>query len=767
MTIANPRHRLSLQIRGAVQGVGFRPFIYRLATELQLTGWVTNDSAGVLIEVEGTEDRLVIFQHRLTTEQPPRLQIHQIETIWIEPIGDTEFIIRIAELEGETPKSAIVLPDLATCPDCLSEIFDPSDLRYRYPFTNCTNCGPRYSIIEALPYDRIRTSMKDFPMCAACLAEYTNPLSRRFHSQPNACPACGPKLELWDRDGQVLASGDRALLAAVTQIAEGKILAIKGLGGFQIIVDARNHDAVQLLRQRKQRPHKPFAVMYPDLAQIQADCIVSELEVSLLRSPEAPIVLLRQHHQLTLACEAVAPRNPDLGVMLPYTPLHHLLMAKIQFPVVATSGNLADEPICIDEQQALERLGQIADVFLVHNRPIVRPVDDSIVRVMVDRPLILRRARGYAPMPIVNGDGDTDPDRQILAVGGHLKNTIALSFDRQIILSQHIGDLQTVSAFENFQTVIASLSSIYEFKPDTIACDAHPDYLSSQFAHKLGQQLAIPVIPVQHHYAHVLSCMTDNHIAPPVLGIAWDGTGYGLDGTIWGGEFLLVTERAWERVAHFRTFPLPGGDRAIKEPRRAAVGMLWELFGERLREMPQLKPLRAFSPQEFQQIAVMLSKQINAPLTSSVGRLFDAIASLLDLRHQASFEGQAAMELEFILDPAIDEYYEFDTRSNIINWSPAIVAILNDLDRQVPLNWISAKFHNTLVEIIISIAQQVGVSQIALTGGCFQNKYLTERAVQRLRQEGFNPFWHHQIPPNDGGLAVGQTIAAYRELRSR
>jgi hydrogenase maturation protein HypF len=766
MALDNPQQRLVLKIRGAVQGVGFRPFVYRLATALELTGWVYNSAQGVLIAVEGPRDRLVIFRHRLNTEQPPRSQIHKLESTWLDPVGDTKFIIRTSatnsDREGNTLTSAIVLPDLATCADCSIEICNPRDRRYHYPFTNCTNCGPRYSIIQALPYDRVHTSMNSFQMCVACQAEYTDPRSRRFHAQPNACPDCGPQLALWDRDGKVLADGNCALLDAVTQIAQGKVLAVKGLGGFHLMVDARNRDALQRLRQRKQRPHKPLAVMYPDLAQIQADCLVSELEEYLLRSPEAPIVLLRKQNKLKFACEDIAPNNPDLGVILPYTPLHQQMMAELQFPIVATSGNLADEPICIDEREALKRLGQIADVFLVHDRPIVRPVDDSIVRVMLDRPLVLRRARGYAPMPLLNEVEDTDPDRQILSVGGHLKNTIALGFERQIFLSQHIGDLETVPAFENFQKVISSLSSIYGFKPNAIACDAHPDYLSSQFAHQLGQQLAIPVIPVQHHYAHVLSCMVDNRIAPPVLGIAWDGTGYGLDGTIWGGEFLLITAGAWERVAHFRPFPLPGGAKAIKEPRRAAVGLLWEIFGDKLGEMPDLKPLQSFADREFKAIEVMLSRQINTPLTSSVGRLFDAIASLLDIRHQSSFEGQGAMELEFLLDRAEDGHYEFDVRSSVIDWSPAIVAILQDLEQNLPLNRISSKFHHTLVEIIVSIAKQVGVKQIALTGGCFQNKYLTERAVRKLRQAGFDPFWHHQIPPNDGGLAVGQTIAALR-----
>jgi hydrogenase maturation protein HypF len=773
-----PQQRLSLKIKGVIQGVGFRPFIYRLATELGLTGWVHNSGEGVLLEVEGTADRLNIFQNRLQTENPPHSNINHIVSTWLRPLGDKEFMIRSSATnlgrEDSLMKSAIVLPDLATCDDCRDEIFNPENRRYRYPFTNCTNCGPRYSIIETIPYDRCRTSMGSFSLCPECQTEYTDPRSRRFHAQPNACPICGPQLALWNRDGQVMALGDRALLEAAAQITQGQILAVKGLGGFHLMVDARSCDGVQRLRQLKQRPHQPFALMYPSLAQIQADCVVSELAANLLQSAAAPIVLLPKKSPGSGPCVDVAPGHPNLGVMLPSSPLHHLLMDALQFPIVATSGNLASEPICIDEREALERLGEIADLFLVHDRPILRPVDDSVLRVMVvgaslDCPLVLRRARGYAPLPVWLGSGESLEEAaspRILALGGHLKNTIAISFNQKIFLSQHIGDLKTVASFEHFQRAIASLSRIYEFQPTVIACDAHPDYCSSQFARQLGQQLDIPVIPVQHHYAHVLACMADNQIAPPVLGIAWDGTGYGLDGTIWGGEFLSVMEKSWERVAYFRPFPLPGGELAIKQPRRAALGLLWEIFGAQLRTKTDLKTMQAFSPQEFKAIEVMLSQQLNTPMTSSVGRLFDAVASLLDIYQQTSFEGQAAMALEsMIFDRSeIEEYYEFDPLAKIIDWSLLIGGILQDLERQLPQSQIVAKFHNTLVEIMVAVAKRIDIRRIALTGGCFQNQYLTERSIQRLKQEGFDPFWHHQIPPNDGGLSLGQTISALGHL---
>jgi hydrogenase maturation protein HypF len=804
---STPRQqRLQLKIQGAVQGIGFRPFIYRLATELGLNGWVNNSSQGVWLEVEGDRKILDLFLSRLQKEKPPRSQIQSLESQWLTLAGYTQFEIRTS-VAGE--KTAVVLPDLATCPECLSEIFDPRNRRYRYAFTNCTHCGPRYSIIEALPYDRSNTTMKGFEMCAACQAEYENPRDRRFHAQPNACPQCGPHLALWDVQGRELATHDEALSATAAAIRAGKIVALKGLGGFQLMVDASNTGAIQRLRQRKRRPEKPFALMYPSLAFVKADCqfkgtgnreqgtaSVTPMEEALLISPEAPIVLLKAAN--TTLSEAIAPRNPYLAVMLPYTPLHHLLMAELGCPVVATSGNLSDEPICIDEGEALQRLAAIADLFLIHNRPIARPVDDSIVRVLGGRAMVLRRARGYAPFPLspfkdrflANQQEKSSPrppsldsnkpPLEILAVGGHLKNTIAIAHHAQVFISQHIGDLSTAEALASFHNVMASLASLYDFTPTAIACDAHPDYLSTQFALSQG----LPVVRVQHHYAHVLACMADNGIAAPVLGVAWDGTGYGTDGTIWGGEFLCVTEESYRRVAHFRTFRLPGGERALKEPRRVALGLLYEYSHDL--DAFQDSLLQMFSPQDLAILKTSLSRRLNAPVTSSVGRLFDGVASVLGIRQQASFEGQAAMELEFaIAGTQTEECYPFalltselevgngdsffieaanSQRSSaaIVDWSPILAGTLDDLASLVPLGQIAAKFHNTLVEIIVTVAKQVGEQQVVLTGGCFQNRYLSERAIQRLQAENFRPFWHQRIPANDGGISLGQVIAAAR-----
>lgn len=754
-------HRLHVHINGAVQGVGFRPFIYRLATELGLSGWVNNSTQGVEIELEGTGEKLDEFLTRVKSEKPPHSSIQKLEYSLLEAVGYTGFKVKQSDKSGD--KSVLVLPDIATCSECLKEIFDPNNRRYRYPFTNCTNCGPRYSIIESLPYDRANTTMKIFPMCEECRKEYENPLNRRFHAQPNACPECGPHLELWDKSGKILASYDEALITACDSIRKGTIVALKGLGGFHLIVDATNDHAVKKLRQRKARQEKPFALMYPNIDTIKADCELSDIERKLLLSPESPIVLLKQKCDTKnisfYISPTVAPDNPYLGIMLPYTPLHYLLMAELGFPVVATSGNYSDEPICIDESDALLRLGEIADIFLVHNRPIARPVDDSTTRVMMGHQTILRRARGYAPMPIKL----KKPIPSTLAVGGHLKNTIAISRGRQVFISQHIGDLVTRQAYDSFVRVIKSLSNLYDLKPQQVSCDKHPDYFSTGYA----VDLAISKIDVQHHYAHVLSCMVEHELEEPVLGVSWDGTGFGLDGTIWGGEFLKVDKKSFSRVAHLRTFRLPGSEKAIKEPWRTALGMLYEIFGDKLFSMNEIKPVYLTGANEKNIIQKMLKRKINAPLTSSAGRLFDAIASIISLCQTTSFEGQAAMKLEAETDNIITgDYYKFDieqkNESYVINWEPMILDILSDLQKPIAIEQIAAKFHNTLVEMIVKVAIKVGEKQVVLTGGCFQNKYLTEHTVRRLDSSGFTTYWHRKVPTNDGGLALGQIVAVSR-----
>ena len=758
--------RMHIVIRGAVQGVGFRPFVYRLASGMKLPGWVLNSPQGVFIEVEGEKQALESFLFRLQDEKPAPSFIQSLEFSLLDPVYFKGFEIRTSEKAGV--KNTLILPDIATCPECLAEILDPGNRRYRYPFTNCTHCGPRFTIIESLPYDRPNTTMKDFGMCADCRAEYSDPHNRRFHAQPNACPACGPELELWDAAGRVLSRRDDALLAAAEAVRSGGIVAVKGLGGFHLVADARSAQSVDALRLRKHREEKPFALMCPSIEQVRQICSVSPLEARLLSSPESPIVLLERKggEAWPTIAENLAPHNPCLGVMLPYTPLHHLLMRELRFPVIATSGNLSDEPICTDEREALVRLAGIADLFLVHNRPIVRHVDDSILRVVLGRELVLRRARGYAPLPI----HCSRPLPDCLAVGAHLKNTVALSVGENVFVSQHIGDLENRQASDAFQAVIQSFRHLYQVEPARVAADMHPDYLSTKFARECG----IPMVSVQHHYAHVAACMAENELDGRVLGVSWDGTGYGTDGTVWGGEFLLTDETSFTRVASFRKFRLPGSTSAVKEPRRAAVGVLYEILGDSAFKVDSAWR-QSFSERDIPVLARMVQKGIQSPWTSSVGRLFDAVASLSGLRQVMNFEGQAAMELEYAIGPEkTDEAYPFAIKEAapnapggirppaIVDWEPLVLAVLRDAKNEIPLARVSIKFHNTLVEAIVEVARRVSEQRVVLTGGCFQNKYLLERAVHRLEAEGFRPYWHQRIPPNDGGISLGQIVAASR-----
>ncbi len=755
--------RMRIAIRGAVQGVGFRPFVYRLASEMTLPGWVLNSQQGVFIEVEGEKKALESFLFRIQSEKPALSYIQSLEFSFLDPVGFSSFEIRSSEQGGAV--SALVLPDIATCEDCFSEVLDPNNRRHRYPFTNCTHCGPRFTIIESLPYDRPNTSMKTFEMCPDCRQEYENPADRRFHAQPNACPACGPMLQLWNPSGKILSTNDNALIETAEALRTGRIVAVKGLGGFHLFADAGNAQTVETLRLRKHREEKPFALMYPSLDHVREDCYVSQLEARLLKSAESPIVLLdrRSRTSLQAVTSLVAPGNPCLGVMLPYTPLHHLLMREIGFPIIATSGNLSDEPICIDEREALARLAGIADLFLIHNRPILRHVDDSILRVVLGRELVLRRARGYAPLPIQGKRLISD----VLAVGAHLKNTIAITVGDSIFISQHIGDLENKESSEAFQNVIRSFRRLYKTNAVRVVADMHPDYLSTKFAQECG----IPLLLVQHHHAHVAACMAENEIEGRALGVSWDGTGYGTDGTIWGGEFLLTNETSFDRVAFFRKFRLPGSTLAVKEPRRTALGVLYEILGKSLFDEKDLVPIRFFSGAEISILAQMLQKGIHSPWTTSAGRLFDAVASLAGLRQVIRYEGQAAMELEFAIgSEKTEEIYPFALSNSptgmVVDWEPLIRAVLQDVRDEIPLGRISRKFHNALVEIIVEVARRVAEKRVMLTGGCFQNKYLIERTVRRLETEGFRPYWHQRIPPNDGGIAPGQIVAASRLLKA-
>ena len=742
--------RLRITLHGAVQGVGFRPFVYRLATEMSLKGWVLNSSAGLVVEVEGASENLSRFEARLEAERPKASVVTVRESEWLPPQGFTTF--EIHHSETDSAKSVNVLPDLATCADCRSELFNPANRRFQYPFTNCTNCGPRYTIVVNIPYDRPNTTMHEFVLCPACREEYESPTNRRFHAQPNACPICGPKL-----------NGTIADTAAA--LLRGEIVALKGIGGFQLLVDARQPAAVARLRQRKHREEKPFALMMPSLEVAREYCEISSAEQELLESQAAPITLTRPKPGTDLAWN-VAHCSPYLGVMLPYSPLHYLLMRECRFPLVATSGNRSDEPIAIANDEAMVRLKDIADHFLMHNRPIVRACDDSVVRLTRGRAGILRRARGYAPLGI-RVSRNVAP---VLAVGGHLKNTVAIGVGRDVFLSQHTGDLETLEARQAFERAIDDLCRLYSFKPEGVVCDLHPDYASTRWAENSG----LPLIRVQHHQAHVAACAAENGVEGPYLGVSWDGTGYGLDGAIWGGEFFRADNCQYERVAHLRPFNLPGGDAAVREGWRSAASLLFELN----KQFPGLaKPARPGPPTvehknngvahvtpmlrdvgtRGSRVQQMLEREINVVPTTSVGRLFDAVASITGLAQQNRFEGQAAMLLENEIGSLrTEEAYPLAGG----DWASLIADVLRDQQEGVPSPRIAAKFHNALVNWIVEVGQQVALKQIVLSGGVFQNRYLTERAAAALESQGFVVHTHRQVPPNDGGIALGQVVMA-------
>jgi len=724
--------RLHVALGGAVQGVGFRPFVYRLAVELGLTGWVCNSSAGLVLEVEGASDLVDRFLDRVDAEKPPAAVVLTRETAVLAPTRLTGFEIRTSHQAAD--KTASMLPDLATCPACLAELRDPTNRRYGYAFTNCTLCGPRYTIIEDIPYDRPRTTMRAFAMCPECEREYTDPLDRRFHAQPNACPRCGPRLWAVARDCEVK---QPALQHAARTILGGGIVALKGIGGFQLLVDARQSDAVARLRTRKRREEKPFALMMPSLEMVRQHCQVSPAEERLLTSAAAPIVLLRPNSRPGIASN-VASSSPYLGVMLPYSPLHHLLMESCPFPLVATSGNLSDEPIATDNDDARARLSETADLFLVHDRPIARPCDDSVARVVRGRASVMRRARGYAPLPVFMGF-DLPP---VLAVGGHLKSTVAIAAGRQVFLSQHVGDLDTWEARNAFERAISDLCRLYRFEPRLVACDLHPDYASTRWALTSG----LPVVQIQHHQAHVAACAAENGLRGPYLGVSWDGTGYGTDGTVWGGEFFLVDGAKFERIAHLRPFRLPGGEAAVREGWRSAASVLSAALG------PEAVPER---PQRSV-VLQMLTRGVNAPWTTSAGRLFDAVASIAGVADESRFEGQAAMLLERQIDEATDDAYPLIDG----DWAPMIEAVRRDVARGAGASCIAARFHNALANWIVSVAEQAGVPLVALSGGVFQNGYLVERTAAVLEARGFQVHTHQRVPPNDGGIALGQAVIA-------
>ncbi|WP_434666906.1 carbamoyltransferase HypF [Paraburkholderia sp. A3BS-1L] len=759
-----PRERLHIEASGAVQGVGFRPFVHRLAVSEGLAGFVCNTGQGVTLEVEGPLDALKRFVARLESETTPPAFVQERRIRQVELKGEQGF--EIAPSIRSEGSLAVVLADLAVCAQCLEEVSDPSNRRYRYPFTTCVRCGPRFSIIEDIPYDRVRTTMRRFAMCAACQAEYDDPGSRRFHAETNACPVCGPRLMLWGAAGREQATGRHALKEAADALRRGAIVAMKGLGGFQLLVDARNDLAVRRLRERKHRPSKPFAIMVPGYEDAQALAEVCPAEQHLLGSPAAPIVLLRSRAQSDQIASSVAPANPWLGIMLPYTPLHHLLMHDLGFPIVATSGNRGGEPIVADEHEALDRLAGLADLFLVHDRPIACPVDDSVVRVIAGEPVVLRHARGYAPLALTLKPGHARNTETCLAPGGHGKSAIAVASGPQLVLGPYIGDLDSSVARTAFARSVCTMTALYGVVPQSFACDAHPDYYSTQYV----QRSAACVKRVPHHVAHVLAGMVDNDLDGPLLGVAWDGSGYGGDGTVWGGEFLALGRDRYRRVAQLQPFRLPGGEAAAREPYRAALGALHAIYGDSALTMTGLRPVGVLTARERQLFSAMLAGGIHSPWTSSAGRLFDAAAAILGVCQRASFEGEAAMALEGTAERSLDvcelagPVLREEGGRLIADWRPTLAALALASQENVPVAVLAAAFHSALADLIVVVARQIGLRRVLLTGGCFQNARLTGFAVVRLRAAGFEVWCHHRVPPNDGGLAVGQAAFAARPL---
>jgi hydrogenase maturation protein HypF len=758
-----------LEIEGTVQGVGFRPFVARLAARLGLRGWVRNDARGVTIRAVGPPAALQAFAAALRAEAPPAARISGLrerrtnEIPGLPPAPAAGFLILESEADA-AEATAAVTPDLALCADCRRELADPGDRRHGYPFINCTNCGPRYSIVRTLPYDRARTTMSVFRMCSSCQREYDDPGDRRYHTQPNACPVCGPQVELQDAAGRVLDSREAAIAAAAAALRGGRIVAVKGLGGFHLMVDAASEAAVRELRRRKHREEKPLAVMFPSLASLRSAAELSDDDMRWLTSPAAPIVLVRRRPGAPLA-GAVAPGNPWIGALLPYAPLHVLLLEAVGRPVVATSGNLSEEPLCTDNEEARRRLGTIADLFLVHDREIARAVDDSVMRRAAGGPVLLRRARGFAPTPFPLPAGVAAPE-PLLCVGGHLKSTIAVSAGPRLVLSPHLGDLSNPVSVEAFRRTVSLLGSLYAGHFARVVCDAHPDYASTRFAQHLG----VPVVTVQHHLAHILACLLEHGGGPEqVLGVAWDGTGYGPDGTIWGGEFIVVdrARRTARRVAHLRPFRLPGGEAAVHEPRRSALGLLHDLFaGDAARLAPVARSL-GFRASEISVLLSMLDRGVQAPITTSVGRLFDGVAALLGLRARCSFEGQAAMELEFAADPESKE--EADVILPItasgeggiwqVDWRPMIASLVQPEATAEP-SLAAARFHHALSRCVADVAGRVGIGTVVLSGGCFQNVRLLDATCRQLQAAGFRVLCHRDLPPNDGGLSAGQALGA-------
>jgi hydrogenase maturation protein HypF len=763
-TVRTSVARKAIDITGIVQGVGFRPYVYRLANECGLTGLIANTPAGVSIEVQGEAEAVERFLERLPKEIPPLAKITGLTPRDAEVQQETSFQIRASSTRAAA--KALISPDVSVCEDCLRELMNPRDRRFRYPFINCTNCGPRFTIIHDIPYDRARTSMAKFKMCAACQAEYENPASRRFHAQPNACWDCGPQVGLLGADGARMDVAE-PIREAARLLQQGSVVAIKGLGGFHLACDAQNEKAVEKLRERKRRVEKPFAIMVRRVEDALRFCVVDELSKKLMSFFERPIVLLPRRPEVASVRE-VAPGNRFLGVFLPYTPLHHLLFQSGKFEaLVMTSGNLSEEPIAIDNEEAVRRLNRIPDAFLVHDREIVRRCDDSVVRVAAGQPQKLRRSRGFVPVP-VQLEKEMQP---VLAVGGELKNTVCVVRGSEAFLSQHVGDLENLESYKFFEEAVQHLQRILETEPKVIAHDLHPDYFSTKWAQ---ERTGVELVGVQHHHAHVAACMAENHLDGKVIGVALDGTGYGTDGAIWGGEVLVADYTEFERAAHFEYVPLPGGAAAIHEPWRMAVSYLAKHYGMAI-ETLGLPFLAEIDPRKLSVVLQMMEREINSPRTSSCGRLFDAVAALVGLRGTVNFEAQAAIELEMAArDSGSEAAYPLDLDLHGTTWQigtkPLFDWLLKDIRQQASVADISRKFHNGLALVFVDAAERIRdrtqLNRVCLSGGCFLNALLLETMITEMKERSFEVFFHTEVPTGDGGISLGQAVIAGRRVGS-
>jgi len=757
--------RFHITVKGIVQGVGFRPFIYNLARTHSLSGYVLNNTRGVDIEVEGKREDIELFLEDIRIKPPPLAVIEEVSREEFPPVGYRKFEIKSSRKDED--KFLPISPDISICDDCLKELFDPHDRRYLYPFINCTNCGPRFTIIKDIPYDRQRTTMSSFKMCRDCELEYHDPSNRRFHAQPNACWKCGPSVKLLDEEGKRIKADD-PIQTAAEFIRDGKILAVKGIGGYHLACDATKPQVVSKLREKKNRVDKPFALMMLNMEQIKKFCEVSCEEERLLLSPRRPIVLLKRKSEDSLPRE-IAPGNKYLGVMLPYTPLHYLLLKKVNLPLIMTSGNISEEPIAYKDEDALCRLNKIADAFLVHNREIQIRVDDSVSRIVEGKPMLIRRSRGYAPQPVKLG---FEAKKCVLAVGGHLKNTFCFLKGNHAIISHHIGDLENLDALSSLEEGIEHYRKIFYCEPQIIACDMHPNYASTSLAEEYARKNSLPLIPIQHHHAHIASLLAEKHINEKVIGVAFDGSGLGNDKRIWGGEFLVANQKEFERVAHLRYVRLPGGEAAIKEPWRMALSYLYEIYGD---EYEKLAWKILFHQVKFEKMSVvqnLIKKGINSPLTSSAGRLFDAVSSILGIRGKINYEGQAAIELEMLARDKKEKFYPFEViekeKKFIVDTLPLVSALIEELIKGEDLQLIATRFHWTVSQIILRVCQLIrdyqGLNQVALSGGVFQNSLILKQVVYLLTSSGFKVFLHSILPPNDGGICLGQAVVAYNKM---